>query len=251
MRRFIVLLIAFLFVPVIGTFAQEEGSQENEIFFLQWLKPHNDNIEAFEEAIKEHNQKFHSEDTVTVFYEITGDNYGHYELVQGPYTWTEWENRDLPEGHKEHWINTVMPLVEHEAEPSAWKRLPKYELINLEESSRKSIITILTIKQGEYDRFMRALEKWHEANKAADNFDGSYNVFSRQLGGVYQVGILSYMENGWADLDDENNFRKRFEEKHGKSAWDLWTDDVQKAIKSEDVVSRVHLPGLSTGSGDN
>ncbi|MDZ7694288.1 MAG: hypothetical protein U5K69_24735 [Balneolaceae bacterium] len=116
--------------------------------------------------------------------------------------------------------------------------------------SQKSLITILTIKEGENNRFMRALDEWHEANKEAEDFNGSYNVYSRQVSGENQVAIISSLENGWAELDEENNFRKRFEEKHGKSAWDLWIEDVSDAMKSEDVVSRGYLPDLSSG-GEN
>lgn len=245
MRRFTLLLVSILFISSLGAFAQESESTENEIYFVQWLQPHNDQIEAFRNALKEHNQKFHSEEGISVFYEINGKYHGHYELALGPYTWTEWENRETSEAHDNHWVNTVMPLVKHQAEPAAWKRLPKYEMNPIE--SQKSLITILTIKQGENDRFMRALEEWHEANKAAEDFDGSYDVYSRQVSGENQVAIISDMENGWAELDEENNFRKRFEEEHGKSAWDLWIDDVSDAIKSEEVVARVLVPELSAG----
>lgn len=245
MRRFTLLLSLIFLIFSFGAFAQESESPENEIYFVQWLQPHHDQIQAFENAVQEHNQKFHSEEGIWVFYEITGEYHGHYEFVLGPYTWTEWENRETSEAHDNHWANTVMPLVKHQAEPAAWKRLSKYELNPVE--SQKSIITILTIKQGENDRFMRSLDEWHEANKAAEEFDGSYNVYSRQFSGENQVAIISNLENGWAEFDEENNFRKRFEEKHSKSAWDLWIDDVSDAIKSQDVSSRVFIPDLSAG----
>lgn len=245
MKRFTLLLAPIFLITSFGIFAQESESQENEIFFVQWLQPHHDQIQAFENTIKEHNERFHSEDGVLVFYEITGKYHGHYELVTGPYTWTEWENRETSEAHDNHWINTVMPLVKHAAEPTAWKRLPKYELNPIE--SQKSLITILTIKEGENDRFIRTLDEWHEANKEAEDFDGSYNVYSRQVSGENQIAIVSSLENGWAELDEENNFRQRFEDKHGKSAWDLWIDDVSDVLKSDDVASRVFRPDLSSG----
>lgn len=246
MKRFTLLLAIMLFVSSFGVYAQESESQDNEIFFVQRLQPHNDQIEAFEKAVQEHNNKFHSEEGVSVFYEISGEYHGHYQFVMAPYTWTEWENRETSEAHDKHWRNTIMPLVKHSVEPSAWQRLPKYELNPVD--SQKSIITILTIKQGENARFMRALEKWHEANKEAENYDGSYNVFSRQLSGENQVAIVSSLEDGWAELDEENNFRDRFEEEHGKTAWDLWSEDATDAIKSEDVITRVFMPELSAGN---
>lgn len=246
MKRFTLLLTTLLFVSSFGIYAQESESQENAIYFVQRLQPHNDQIEAFEDAVQEHNQKFHSEEGVSVFYEISGEYHGHYQFVMAPYTWTEWENRETSDAHDNHWRNTVMPLVKHAVEPSAWKLLPKYQLNPVE--SRLSIITILTIKQGKNDRFMRTLEEWHEANKEAENYDGSYTVFSRQLSGENQVAIVSSLENGWAELDEESNLRNRFEEEHGKAAWDLWTEDATEAIKSEDVITRVYREDLSAGT---
>ncbi|MDX1672063.1 MAG: hypothetical protein R3211_06955 [Balneolaceae bacterium] len=247
MRRFTAILLILVFIASSGVFAQESESAENQIFFVQWLKPHNDKIQAFEKAVKEHNQKFHTEDGVAVFNEVTGKYHGHYEFAVGPYTWTEWENRDFSEAHDNHWISEVMPLVQHAAEPAAWKLLPKYQMNPMEKIAPKSLITVLTIKPGEYPRFMRALEEWHKANKAAEDFDGSYSVYARQYSGESQVAIISNLENGWSELDEDNNFRNRFEDKHGKMAWDLWLDDVVDAIKSEDVVSRILRRDLSTG----
>ena len=251
MIRFTILLATLLLVTSVSVFGQEEN-EENEIFFVQLLQPHNDQIEAFEKAIQEHNQTYHSEDGVMVTYQITGNTHGHYGFVVGPYTWTEWENREQSEDHRMHFNNEIMPLVKHAGEPSAWKRLPSFELNqpDISEYSGKSIITILTIKDGQYARFMKTLEQWHKANSESEDFDGSYNVYSRQLSGKNKISIVASLENGWAELDEDRSLRQRFEEIHGKSDWDLWTEDVEKVLESSEVSTRVYLPNLSVESNN-
>lgn len=247
MRQFTILLTTLLLVTSVAVFGQDEESEENEIFFVQQLQPHNDQIEAFENALQEHNQTYHSEDGVMTFYEISGKTHGHYEFVLGPYTWTEWENRELSEDHRMHFNNEIMPLVKHAAEPSAWKHLPNFELNqpDISEYSRKSIISILTLKDGQYARFMKTLEQWHKANAESEDFDGSYNIFSRQLSGENQIAFIYRLEDGWAELDEEQNLRDRFENIHGKSDWDLWAEDAEKVVESNEVGTRVYLPNLS------
>lgn len=227
-------------------FGQEGEMQENEIYFVSWYKPHNDQISAFQDAVKNHNETYHSEDGVTVYYSVTGQYAGYYQFVQGPYTWTDWENRQMSEEHDNDWINNVMPLVEHRPEPSAWKRMPDYTYNPLDELTEKSAVFVITVKPGENARFMRILKEWHEANKAG-NYDGTYNIYVRQFGGENQIAIVESLENGWAEFDDENNFRSRYEEHHGKMSWDLFVDDADLSIAEEDVVFRIMLGDLSSG----
>lgn len=234
-----------LFFLASTAMAQEE--QKEEIFLGVFLKPKLDKISAFEAALKEHNNKFHQDFPVFVAFNQTGELAGYYGNFIGPYSWAEWEDRQTTEAHDTHWIDEVLPLVEDITEASYWERRPKFETNPLENPSDKSIVTIITVKDDQGNRFRSILERWNKANQESDEFDGSYNVYFRWFDNPEQVAIVGSLENGLAEFGEDNGSpEERFEEVHGEGSWDLWQDDVDLSVKSVDEVLRIHRPDLST-----
>ncbi|MDR8389544.1 hypothetical protein NC796_00255 [Aliifodinibius sp. S!AR15-10] len=241
------ILLGFILI-LLGSsvMAQEEEDQENEMFRVDFVKPKINQVSAFEDALIEHNNKFHKDFPVFIAFNVTGQYAGYYGAYMGPLTWTEWEARETTEAHDKHWLDVVLPLCDQIAETQFWRRLPRFETNPLEESSEKSIVTVLSVEQGEFPRFMRTLEEWHETNQKSKDFDGSYNVYTRWFDNPDQIAIVGNLEEGLAEFDEQRDFRNRYEEQHGKQNWDLWLDDSIISISSINEVLRIHRYDLST-----
>ncbi|WP_138429202.1 hypothetical protein [Fodinibius saliphilus] len=246
MKRLGILLGVFVILLTSTALGQEEEKQKNEIYIVDFLKPQIDKIQVFEDALKEHNNKYHSDYPVFVSYHMTGKFAGYYGVVMGPHTWTEWEARETSQDHDKHWLEEVLPLCEKISEPQYWRRIPKFELNPIEGEIEKSIVTVLSIKPGEFARFWRTLEDWHETNKESEDYTNNYNVYTRWFDNPDQIAIVGGLKNGLADFDEQGNFRSRYEDQHGKQSWDVWFDDSIMSIESIDETLRMHRPELGT-----
>lgn len=245
-NKLVIFLSLSLFCLPLEMNAQMDEEQADDLFLVIHAKPFNGSAPAFEEALAEHNQNYHQDFPLIVFWVATGETFGgYYELVHGPTNWTALDGYSPSEGHDEHWHNEVLTLVEHITGYTFWKQNSDIVLNPQESIMPNSFVEIFNIRQGENARFMRALKDWHQANAESD-FEGSYAAFNRQMSGKNQVALVVNLPGGWSDLDTSPEFRERFEETHGKQRYDLFSDDAEKSIESVEVAMRFFRPDLST-----
>lgn len=239
-------LSLFLFCLPLEMNAQADEEPAQDLYLVIHAKPSNGNISAFEDALAEHTQNYHENFPLTVFSVATGETYGgYYQLAHGPTNWTTLDSYSPSEEHDDHWNNEVMPLVEDITGYTFWKQSSDVVLNPPESVVQNSFVQIFNIKEGENPRFMRAMQEWHKANVESD-FEGSYTAYSRQMSGQNQVALVVNLPGGWSELDNPPQFRQRFEDTHGKSMWDLFADDTEKAIESVEIGMRFLRPDLST-----
>jgi hypothetical protein len=123
--------------------------------------------------------------------------------------------------------------------------MSKYEQNPSEQPNETAIITTYYVKSGGMARFKRMLDDWHEAN-TEQGYDGRYNVYQRQLHGENQIAIISSLDSGLAELDDDNEFQKRYVETHGEGTWQLFLDDFDLSVSKSEVSLRNMLGDIST-----
>lgn len=245
-NKLIILLSIFLFCLPLDINAQMDEEPTEDLSLVFHAKPFNGSAPAFEEALAEHTQEYHQDLPIIIFWVATGKTFGgYYELIHGPTSWTALDGHSPSEEHDEHWHNEVLTHVEHITGYTFWKQDSDIVLNPQESIMPKSFVQIFDIKQGETARFMRVLKDWHTANVESD-FEGSYTAYTRQMSGQNQVALVVNLPGGWSDLDSPPEFRKRFEEIHGKQMYDLFSDDTEKAIESVEVAMRFFRPDLST-----
>nr|NIT59425.1 hypothetical protein [Fodinibius sp.]NIV14185.1 hypothetical protein [Fodinibius sp.]NIY28008.1 hypothetical protein [Fodinibius sp.] len=73
-----------------------------------------------------------------------------------------------------------------------------------------------------------------------------YNVYQRQLHGQNHIAIISSLDRGLAELDDDNEFQKRYVETHGEGTWQLFLDDFDLSVSKSEVLLRSRLADIST-----
>lgn len=238
-----ILGVVFLFGALSVT--AQDTQNENEIYVLYRLVPENDNIMQFETAWQEHNQEFHQDSPVYAFYFESGPYSGTYSGVEGPMTWTGHENVEYTDEHGRDWLENVQPLLTKPIHVEWWSHMSKYAQNQSDQPTETSIVTVYHIKNGESARFMRMLDDWMEAN-TEQGYDGRYNVYQRQLHGQGQIAIVSSLDRGLAELDDSNEFRRRFEATHGDNTWQLFLDDYDLSVYKTEVGLRTRLAEIST-----
>lgn len=234
-------LLMFCITEVIA----QDMEDEKQIYVVYSLIPENDNISQFETAWMEHNQKFHQESPVYAFYFESGPNSGSYQGVEGPKTWTGHENVEYTDAHGKDWLDNVQPLLDEPIKVEWWSHMSTYEQNPSDEPNETAIVTIYHVKRGEMARFKRMLDDWHKAN-TDQGYDGRYNVYQRQLHGGTQIAIISSLDRGLAELDDDNEFQNRYEETHGKGTWQLFLDDFNLSVSKSEVSLRSRLMDIST-----
>ena len=235
--------VVFLFAAV--SVSAQDTQQENEIYVVYRLNVENDNIMAFEEAWKQHNQEFHQESPVYAFYFESGPYSGTYSGVEGPMTWTGHENVEYTDAHGKDWLENVQPFLVDPIQVEWWRQMSNYAQNQSDQPTETSIVTAYHINDGEMTRFMRILDDWMEAN-TEQNHDGRYNVYQRQLHGKGVIAIVSSLENGLAELDESNDFRQRYIDTHGEDRWQLFLDDYELSVYKSQVSVRNRLMDIST-----
>lgn len=238
-----ILGVVLLFCTTLVT--AQDMEDEKQIFVVYSMTPENDNISQFETAWMKHNQNFHQESPVNAYYFESGPYGGSYQGVEGPLTWTGHENVEYTDAHGKDWLDNVQPLLVGPIEVGWWSHISKYQQNLSDEPNETAMITIYHIKNGEMDRFQRMLSDWYEANTEQDH-DGRYNVYQRQLHGENQIAIISSLDRGLAELDDDNELQKRYLETHGDGSWQLFLDDFDLSVSKSEVSLRSRLADIST-----
>jgi hypothetical protein len=244
MRKVVSILGVLLVFGVLGVSAQDTSS-EKQIYVVYHLTAENDNIQAFEQAWEEHNQKFHQESPVYAFYMESGPYSGTYQGVEGPMTWTEHQNVEYTDAHGKDWLDNVQPLLVSPIKVEWWSHMGKYAQNESDSPTDRSVVTVYHIKSGEMARFTRMLDDWYEAN-TEQGHDGRYNVYQRQLHGQGQLAIVSSLDTGLAELDESSEFKKRYIDTHGEGSWQLFLDDFELSVSKSKVSLRNRLTEIST-----
>lgn len=243
--RYIIVLFLVL-CPFISQ-AQEEG-QEDVIYEAVLLTPDHTQLEAFQEAMAEHNQTFHNEQGPyhsNVWAVSTGPNAGKMIWTMGPLSsYAQLDNRPSGE-HDDHWQNVVMPTVKSTETVEYWKLNQEWSN-PVEGDYSMAYVRLHTINSKYGFLFNDAMEKLSGTIKALDENPAFYTYVNEfQQGDIGRHVATMSFHNNMASLDDDWDFRDTFEEIYSRGDWDRWTRTMDLVMENQYDEIWVLVPELS------
>lgn len=208
---------------------QDEGYT---MFQMINLTPDNKNIGKLTENLKAHNEKFHNAGNLTAFVwsVATGPRIGQLIWMRGPLKFADLDN---PQGkeHDDHWSKSVLPYVKKVGTLEYWKRNDK--ISNVEGDPRsKLFVRFSVVKDGQSYRVGDFYSKVNEVIKAMDG-ENPWAVWTNQFRqgdlGRHLATVSGF--NDWAWIDEDNNFKDKFLEVHGKNSWQQFMNMQREIFK--------------------
>lgn len=189
--------------------------------------------DAFEAAVKAHNQKFHSADgayDAALFYNINGPNGGTYAWIMGPTSFTALDNRPGKGAHDEDW-KKVTAMVENFHSPTYWSEDSKLSHIVPNDANVKSVVWIYDVKMGHTDKFkelMATVKEVYDKKRPTESMGVYWNEFSDTKAGLDVAIVFPFAK--WAWMDREGTFKKQYEELNGEGSMEKFLADFRETI---------------------
>ena len=248
MKRFTIIFLALMAITVFSL-AQEEESYimfENTRFVVK-----TDKYKEFGKAMANHNKTYHADGPyhANVWSVAVGENAGQIVWSMGPCTYAEHDNRPSGKEHMEDWLFNVMPNIESTNGSNFWKMDKEYSHMPEEQVATKLSIRVYDIEDWQGYRFKEILKKVLKVYKEKD-YEWSFGAYWSEfdVNADEDVAIVWGFEK-WAWFDKDPQFKKDFEEIHGKGSWQKFLEELRGTIKgSKDEVWEL-IPELS-GSGE-
>ena len=111
-NRLATLVVAFLISGMCYT-VQAQDDDSYQIWESIMLTPDNTKLKALHDAMRSHNQKYHSTGTykAQVYDIVSGPNSGNIIWEMGPIMYPHLDNRPSADGHDEDWRDNVMSKI--------------------------------------------------------------------------------------------------------------------------------------------
>ncbi|MDZ7845917.1 MAG: hypothetical protein U5L96_03590 [Owenweeksia sp.] len=229
MRRFTNLLVGVLCMPLF-LFGQNAEKNDYRLAELTYIKVKVGMEKKFVEAVKVHNEEYHSESPhqAGLYYITTGQEAGWFIWAMGGFTFTELDDAPGEGAHMDDWRKTIAPYVAEYGRTEYWRFAKELSVTN-DISEPLETIWFMDIKRGEYYRFKAFMEKVkliHE--KMGDEIHLWTNEFHQPDG--RDVAVVWPMEN-WAELDKEDwKIREEYNNEYGEGAWDNALEEWEDII---------------------
>ena len=235
MKRF-ALIVVMLFACVLG-YGQAQIAE------TVLIKPKPGHATDLEEALQEHNEKFHaagSDHEAMVRYIAYGNYGGWYVWVmKGGYA--SLDSRPTDSNHQGDWAKTVDPHVMDYGPSTLW-RLNTALSTGIEEmnNATKYRAWQVEFKDGQGYRFRPLMEKMKAAQEKVGNSFVIYNNVVN-MKGHGSVAII-WPFNNYAEWDEEGaNIRDAYVELHGDGSWVSFLDEWRAIVESIDEEVREKL----------
>jgi hypothetical protein len=235
------LVFVLLFLPLMA-FSQEES--KDNLFEVVNIYAKAGQKKALETAVKEHNEKYHSEDGdyhATLYYNINGPNGGSYAWIMGPSSWSAMDNRPTNDEHDADWAK-IEELTRWIESPTYWKYSDRLSHDNGEASSSKRLIWMYNIKKMQGRRWAELVEKVkkvYEEKRPDQPFWVCWNEFANGSDGM-DAAIIFPFEN-WSWMDRDGKFSEDFEAVHGENSWDYFIDEFVATVEERVDVIRERI----------
>jgi len=230
-----ILLIAAILLTTTGI-AQEKKSYT--MVELTYMLPKIGMEKAFVKAVKEHNQKFHTQDPYNAQLDriATGNEAGWYVWIMGSTTFSQLDGRPTKGAHEDHWDKTVSPTVKKYGRTEYWRFNDKLSFNPDKSNAKLENIWITDLEDDTYYRFKDLMGKIKKAfeKKGEDNFLIYQNQFT--VGDGRDIAFVWGLKN-WAEMDDDDpGIKKDYESIYGKGSWESAMKEwraITKSFKSE------------------
>jgi hypothetical protein len=225
------LLLLLLMTPFFLN-AQDQAP-DPELFIVVDIDVKDGMEDAFEAAVKSHNEKFHAADGLyraRLFYNINGPTGGLYTWVMGPTTYTAMDDRPKGDDHDDDW-DKVMEMGEIVGSPGYWDFSSSLSHTVEGNSYSKRLIWMYDIKRGQWKRWSELVGKIkevYEAKRPNEDFWVVWNDFADTRAGKDAVIIFPF--DSWSWMDQKNDFPKLYEEVHGQGSWRHFMNEFSETI---------------------
>ena len=243
---FFTMLLLFVMLTSSTAIAQEEEKESYGMAEVIYIMPKIGMEKAFENAVKEHNAKYHKEGVYKASLDniITGKETGWYAWVMGPCTFSDLDNRPDDEAHRMHWDKNVSPTVAKYGQTEYWKYNNKLSYSSDDSAAPKyQNLWFIGLERGQYYKFKEFMEKVRKSYEKKG--EGNISIYDNEFreGDGRDVAIVWDLKN-WAEMDDDDGgIKKQFEEIYGEGSWNNALKDWEASTKT--IKSQVWRVGVN------
>ncbi|MDX5325308.1 MAG: hypothetical protein LPK80_03520 [Bacteroidota bacterium] len=227
MRTLTIAVLFGLLAPFV-LMAQEED-KTYWMVELQYLMAKDGQEAKLVEAIKTHNQKYHTESPYKADLDMimTGKHSGWFVWSMGGFMFKHLDDRPGKGAHDDDWDKNVGKYVQKYGPTEYWRNVKEMSFRPEGWDGTMAEIWWIDLQQGDWYRFKAMMEKVAEIHKEKNlPISVYYNVFGD---GNRDVAIV-FPFSKWADLDRDFNMMEAFDEKYGEGSWmnmmEEWKDMV-------------------------
>ena len=235
------LLLVFLILPALGFTQNKTLLSTNRVFAK------NDKVDAFEKALANHAQKYHTGDVTWRVWSIeSGPDAGGYMITEGPTTWATMDGRgDISAEHTADWAKNVLVLTEGRGQSSFSDFKADLSTVQLTDYADKIVITHMTAKPGKTAQTKALIQKMKQV-WAADGI--SVAVYASSFSGEPGYTLVTRLKNGLKELaaDYRKPDAERFDAVHGAGAFTTWLNDYSDAVQNRWSELLIYKPLLSS-----
>lgn len=246
------LIYLMLLLPLL-CFAQDDQQPQDGplIIATSLIKPDMENFSTFKEAIKSHNEQFHSGGNhgARMFSIFNGPNAYNYMYVSGPMPWSAMDEiREDAEAHDTDWFENVIPYLKDETEVTIWRFDPKSSHFPPNFEMDKLQVMTFDIKRGEYENMKDHVTKMTDVlkEKYSDLPVGIYeNEFSSTKDGKDLSVVYFFDDFAWKGEDHQ--WEERYNEVHGEGGYEEFMQgwkDLSNGYQTEIWIYDQELSGI-------
>ena len=214
-----------------SSFAYSQDNVKSAMVETIYIMPVKGKEKEFEKAVKLHNDTFHS----TAPHEagmnlvLTGPETGWYVWYMGPTTFTDLDLR--PAGDQDgDWAAKIDPLIKKYGNTEYWAYEAKSSLVpDGVVDSKYSTVWVLELENDSMDKIKGLLTKVNAVN--AKKAGETMRVYSSRFNaGDGRDLVLIFDFNKWAELDEDNDFVKRYDEMNGADSFAAFLKEWRSVV---------------------
>jgi hypothetical protein len=246
------LLLVTLLMPILLT-AQQAAPKQNKTTVLV-LHPQQGDRESFEQALAQHNNKFHKDQGQVDIYEVlTGDRTGEYHFVyRNPASWADVETAFGAANEKSHsddWTQNVAKQLSDAAARYIYE-VSDDSYVSANPSDMHTDLMglyLINLNPGMEEDFFADMKKIKEMYKKS-NSKNYYFVQTSDFGKGTQVAIVFPLAKGWSSFEPDPNddWSKMFKAAFPKEDFKAWLKKFTGTQKSFESMVEKHRQDLSS-----
>lgn len=209
-------------------------AQTKNVSNVSRVFPKADKVAQFEEAFGAHAKKYHKgEWSWRVFRIETGPDAGGYQFVEGPTTWTAFDDRgDLGADHLADWNKNVSIYLSEKNTSFYAVYVDSLSTTPVNYFTDKISITHVYPKSGYLSQYIEHLKKLKKAWEAGKQ---NVAVYQNVASGRNSFNIVTRLKDGFKEFEDgyRKPIRERYETANGAGSWDGYAQNMRTIVNDE------------------
>ncbi|AOW75908.1 hypothetical protein A3Q34_02975 [Colwellia sp. PAMC 20917] len=237
MKIIFTLLIALFFIS--SVIAEEVKSYTQFDTFRFTID--NKSAKKFTTNMRNHIKKYHVKGVLkTKIYNIIyGPNTNEFIWVMGPISYAEFDSRPDDKKHDDDWVDNINPYITSYKQSEIWRNMDGLLINNMAknaDSPEKYITRYLTVNSDQDNEVIKYLLKQVKDTLDKMGKEKYWAIYDNQLiqgnlNGRHLMGISAM--DSWAELDEDLEFAKHFEDLYGKGSYKTFGALYDKVFKNQ------------------